>query len=506
VAQAALSDGPHTLYVKATDGVGKTRVTSRSFVVDKTAPTINVISPANGDAVFGPLTIGGTTSDNAGGAGVASVSIGLGKQIDPTNAATLEASTWINTGGTTSWSYSFLNINDYANSTFATNTGDLDGDGIEDAGETWTDLWDFTFYIRAEDSAGAAGDGNISYLTSYQLQIDPKRDRPEITILSPADGSTVGGFVRVFGSAFDSQFVEKVQIAIDANNNGDYTDDVWAEGTLDETDAGVNWYQVNGTTSWNINLNEAGEFDPSVGSTRTIGFKVRAKDYKSVPGDGIYGAEEEASVTFNKDFPQFADINLVSGDTVSGTYGLTGLVRDETDIDRIIWSNEGPLLNNTVIFTNPGGLVPPGAANVTGLETAAATALGITVERLGTGDPDYDPAFPGSYRISVPIDTEAAGLYPGGAGSMSVKITAEDSTTPSPFTNQNLISFSVDNIDPSSLSYTGDTDILGTEAEVAGHRPRHRYRRRNRPGSAVHREPQRRDRPAERRLGKYSRF
>jgi hypothetical protein len=468
VAQAALSDGPHTLYVKATDGVGKTRVSSRSFVIDKTAPTINVISPANGDAVFGPLTIGGTTSDNAGGAGVASVSIGLGKQIDPTNAATLEASTWINTGGTTSWSYSFLNINDYANSTFATNTGDLDGDGIEDAGETWTDLWDFIFYIRAEDSAGAAGDGNISYLTSYQLQIDPKRDRPEITILSPADGSTVGGFVRVFGSAFDSQFVEKVQIAIDANNNGDYTDDVWAEGTLDETDAGVNWYQVNGTTSWNINLNEAGEFDPSVGSTRTIGFKVRAKDYKSAPGDGFYGAEEEASVTFNKDFPQFADINLVSGDTVSGTYGLTGLVRDETDIDRIIWSNEGPLLNNTVIFTNPGGLVPPGAANVTGLETAAATALGITVERLGTGDPDYDPAFPGSYRISVPIDTEAAGLYPGGAGSMSVKITAEDSTTPSPFTNQNLISFSVDNIDPSSLSYTGDTDILGTEAEVQG--------------------------------------
>ncbi len=468
VAQAALADGPHTLYVRATDGVGKTRVSSRSFVVDKSAPTINVTSPANGSAVFGPLTIGGTTSDNAGGAGVASVSIGLGKQIDPTNAATLEASTWINTGGTTSWNYSFLNINDYANSTFSTNTGDLDGDGNVDAGETWTDLWDFTFYVRAEDSAGVSGDGNISYLTSYQLQIDPKRDRPEVTILSPGDGSTVGGFVRVFGSAFDSQFVEKIQIAIDANNNGIYTDDVWAEGTLDETDGGVNWYQVNGTNSWNINLNESGEFDPSVGSTRTITFKVRAKDYKETPGDGIFGAEEEVSITFNKDFPQFADINLISGDTVSGTYGLSGLVRDETDIDRIIYSNEGPLLNNTIIFDNPGGLLPVGGANVTGLETPAAAGLGITVELLGTADPDYDPAFPGSYRIGVPINTEAAGLYPNGAGSMSVKITAEDTTSPSPFTNQNLISFSVDNIDPSSLTYTGDTEILGTAAEVQG--------------------------------------
>ncbi|WP_144083022.1 beta strand repeat-containing protein [Salinispira pacifica] len=468
VAQGSLADGAHTVYIQATDGVGNTRIASRAFTVDKTAPSISITSPADGSAVFGPLTIGGTTADNSGGAGVDNVSIGLGKQIDPTNASTLEASTWIDTGGTTSWSYSFLNINDYANSTFAVNTGDLDGDGVEDAGETWTDLWDFTVYVRAEDSAGLSGDGNVNYLTSYTLQIDPKRDRPEVTILSPDDGATVGGFVRVFGSAFDSQFVEKVQIAIDADNDGDYTNDSWSEGTLDETSDGVNWYQVNGTDSWNINLNENSEFDPSVGSTRTIGIRVRAKDYKQTPGDGIYGAEEEISITFNKDFPQFEGMTLVSGDTVSGTYLLSGLVRDETDIDRIIFSNEGPLLDNTVIFDNPGGLLPPGAANTTGLETAAAAAEGITVELLGTGDPDYDGAFPGSYRISIPINTEAAGLYNNGAGSMSVKVTAEDTTSPSPFTNQNLISFSVDNITPSDLAVTGSTEIIGTAAELQG--------------------------------------
>lgn len=468
VAQGALADGAHTVYIQATDAVGNTRIASRAFTVDKSAPSISITSPADGSAVFGPLTIGGTTADNSGGAGVDNVSIGLGKQIDPTNASTLEASTWIDTGGTTSWSYSFQNINDYANSTFAVNTGDLDGDGVEDAGETWTDLWNFSVYVRAEDSAGLSGNGNVNYLTSYTLQIDPKRDRPEVTILSPDDGATVGGFVRVFGSAFDSQFVEKVQIAIDGDNDGDYTNDSWSEGTLDETSAGVNWYEVNGTDSWNINLNENSEFDPSVGSTRTIGIRVRAKDYKQNPGDGIYGAEEEISITFNKDFPQFADMTLVSGDTVSGTYLLSGLVRDETDIDRIIYSNEGPLLDNTVIFDNPGGLLPVGAANTTGLETPAAAADGIGVELLGTGDPDYDPAFPGSYRISVPIDTEAAGLYNNGAGSMSVKVTAEDTTSPSPFTNQNLISFSVDNIDPSDLSITGDSEIIGTAAELQG--------------------------------------
>jgi hypothetical protein len=468
IAQGDLADGPHTIYVEATDSVGNTRVTSRQISVDKTAPTISVTSPANGTDVYGPLTIGGTAADNAGGAGVASIAVGLGKQIDEGNLA---GSTWTAVPGTTSWSFSFANINDYANTTYSYNTGDLDQDGIEDAGESWTDLWDFTFYVRAIDGAGEGAGGNAAYLTSYTLTIDPKRDRPEVSILSPEDGATVGGFVRVFGSSFDAQFVEKVQIAIDTNNNGDYSDDSWSEGTLDETDAdGVNWYLAEGTTSWNVRLNEASEFDPTgADTTRTITFKVRAWDYKTTPGDGIPGGEVEYSITFNKSFPRFESMSLTSGATVGGTVTLTGLVRDESDIQRIIFSNEGPLLDNTVVFDNPGGLTPPGAAT-TVVDTTPNPYGGpdVTVELLGTSDPEYDAAFPGSYRINVPIDTEAPGLYFDGAGSMSVKVTAEDTTTPSPFTNQNLISFNVDNVDPSSLAYTGDTEIIGTQAELMG--------------------------------------
>lgn len=471
IAQGDLTDGPHTIYVQATDSVGNTTLRSRQVIVDKTAPAISITAPAAGTAVFGPLTINGTTADlGSGAAGVESVFVGLGKQIDPTSEATLEASTWNAVAGTTSWSFSFTNINDYANSSFSYNTGDTDMDGVEDGGETWTNLWDFTFYVRAVDSAGASGDGNIAYLTTYTVQIDPLQDRPEVTILSPDDGATVGGFVRVFGSAFDSQFVEKVQLAIDADDGGtDYTDDIWSEGVLDETDGdGTRWYLADGTTSWNVRLNEAGEFDPvDPETTHAITFKVRAKDYKVAPGDGIYGAEVEYTISFNKDFPQFTDLSLTSGATVGGSVPFTGIVRDETDIQRIIFSNEGPLLDNTVIFDNDGSRTLPVASSVD-VSTAAATAAGITVTLLGTSDPDYDVDFPGSYRFAVPIDTEASGLYPGGAGSMSVKITAEDTTTPSPFTNQNLLSLYVDNLDPSSLTYTGDTEILGTAAELMG--------------------------------------
>ncbi|MFW5685585.1 MAG: Ig-like domain-containing protein [Spirochaetota bacterium] len=462
--QSSLADGPHTIYVQATDSVGNTRVASRQVSVDKTAPTVTIVSPSNGEAVFGPLTIGGTAADNSGGAGVDSIAIGLGKQIDPGD---LEGSTWTSVAGTTSWSFDFLNINDYANTTYSVNTGDTDGDGIEDGDETWTDLWNFTFYVRAVDSAGESGDGNVSYLTSYTLQIDPKRDRPEVTILSPSDGDTVGGFVRVFGSAFDSQFVEKVQIAIDANNNGDYTDDTWAEGTLDETDAGTNWYLADGTTSWSVRLNENSEFNPTgADETRTIAFKVRAKDYKSTPGDGIYGAEVEYSITFNKSFPQFSAMSLESGATVGGTVTLSGLVRDETDLGRIVFSNEGPLLDNTTIFQNPGSLVQETFNQ--DVSSAAATSAGITVEMLGTSDPEFPTGYTGRvYRVNIPIDTEAAGLYPNGAGSMSVKLTAED-VTASPYTNQYLLSLSVDNVDPSDLAYTGAAEIVGTEAELQG--------------------------------------
>lgn len=469
IPQGDLADGGHTIYIQATDSVGNTRVASRQISVDKTAPTIGITAPANGSDVSGPVTIGGTAADNAGGAGVDSISVGLGKQIDPGDLA---GSTWQAVPGTTSWSFDFANINDYANSTYSTNTGDLDGDGIEDAGETWTDLWDFTFYVRAIDKAGEGANGNTGYLTSYTLTIDPKQDRPEVNILSPDDGSTVGGFVRVFGSAFDGQFIDKVQIAIDGNNNGDYSDDTWTEGTLDETAPdGTNWYLADGDTSWSINLNENSEFDPSGDGTRTIGFKVRAWDYKTTPGDGIPGAAEEYSITFNKSFPRFEAMSLSSGETVGGVVTLSGIVRDETDLDRIIFSNEGPLLDNTVIYDNPDptGEATPGATTTT-VQTTPNPYGGadVMVELIGTGDPDYDVNFPGSYRISIPIDTEAPGLYLNGAGSMSVEVTAEDVTTPSPFTNQNLISFNVDNVDPSDLSYTGDSEIIGTSAELRG--------------------------------------
>ena len=485
IAQGDLADGAHTIYVEVTDSVGNTTLASRQISVDKTGPTISTTSPENGSDVFGPLTIGGTASDNAGGAGVASVAVGLGKQIDPDDLA---GSTFTAVPGTTSWSFDFANINDYANTTYSINTGDTDEDGIEDAGETWTDLWEFTFYVRATDGAGEGAAGNTSYLTSYTLTIDPKRDRPEVNILSPDDGATVGGFVRVFGSAFDGQFVDKVEIAIDdsptrtAGDDGimdteddvwvaDYTGKTWDYGGAPFVDDGVNWYTVDGTNSWNVRLNENGEFDPTSGSTRTIVFKVRAKDYKVNPGDGIYGAEVEYAITFNKDFPQFQGMSLTSGETVGGTKTLTGLVRDETDIDRITFSNEGPLLDNTVIYDNPdpSGSATPGATTTTVATTPNPYGgTDITVDLLGTGDTDYDAAFPGSYRITVPIDTTAPGLYDGGAGSMSVKVTAEDVTTPSPFTNQNLISLNVDNVFPSDLTYTGDSEIVGTSAELRG--------------------------------------
>ncbi len=468
IPEGDLADGPHTIYVQATDSVGNTRIASRQISVDKTAPTISITAPANGSDVYGPLTIGGTAADNPGGAGVASIAVGLGKQIDPGD---LEGSTWTAVPGTTSWSFSFANINDYANTTYSVNTGDTDGDGVEEVGETWTDLWDFTFYVRAIDGAGEGAPGNAAYLTSYTVTIDPKRDRPEITVFSPEDASTVGGFVRVFGSAFDGQFVDRVEIAIDANNNGDYSDDTWSEGTevdyAHEAYDGATWYLADGTTSWNVRLNEAGEFDPSGSDTRTIRFKVRAWDYKttpsslSSPGDGIPGGEVEYSVTFNKSFPRFEDISLASGSTVGGTVTLTGIVRDESDISRIVFSNEGPLLDNTVIFDSPGTTVVQSTTNPYG-------GSDITVTPILSGDPDYDAAFPGSYRINVPIDTTAPGLYANGAGSMSVRITAEDTTANNPYTNQNLISFNVDNIAPSDLTYTGDSEILGTEAELMG--------------------------------------
>ncbi|AEJ20126.1 Ig-like domain-containing protein [Gracilinema caldarium] len=444
-----IPDGTRTIYARITDAAGRTTLVSRTVVVDTTGPVVSIIDPVELSSVYGKVTIRGSAEDAT--TQVRNIKIGIGKTVNETN---YEGSPWYPATGTVSWSYTFNNINAYANTTYAVDIGDTDGDGIQDAGETWLNIWRMKVYIRAEDTAGLSGTGNIAYVSSYTLEIDPNRDRPEVTILDPDDGATVGGYKRIFGIAQDGQSIWKVQIAFDINNDGDFTDvdDKWPSisgfnpPSVDENDSSTTaWYVVNGTTSWYQTINLYGEFNPTgTATTKTIKFKVRAWDYKTTPGDGIPGIEVIRTITFDKTVPQYADLSHETNSTVGGSFTITGYVRDESGLQSIIFKHEGPRISSQELIGAPAG--------------------GPRAVLVNSGEPGYVAGYQ-TYRIEVPINTTEAGLFPNSSGIMAVAFDAIDT---SGFHSIQSLSFNVDNIQPTNLTYTAGTEIIGSQAEVQG--------------------------------------
>jgi len=446
---ATIPDGTRTIYARVTDAAGRTTLISRTVVVDTTGPVVTIIDPADLTSVYGKVSIRGSAEDAT--TTVKNIKIGIGKTV---NEADYEGSPWYPATGTVSWSYTFNNINAYANTTYAVDIGDTDQDGVQDAGETWLNIWRMKIYIRAEDTAGLGSTGNISYVSTYTLEIDPNRDRPEVTVLDPDDGATIGGYKRVFGIAQDGQSIWKVQIAFDMNNDGDFTDagDVWPSisgftpPAADESDSSTTaWYVVNGTTSWYQTINLYGEFNPTgTETTRTIKFKVRAWDYKTTPGDGIPGIEVVRTITFDKTVPQYSNISHETGSTVGGSFTITGYVRDESGLQSIIFKHEGPRISSQELI----GALP-------GQPRAVL---------VNSGEPGYVAGYV-TYRLEIPINTTEAGLFPASSGIMAVALDAIDS---SGFHSILSLSFNVDNIQPSLLTYTAGSEIIGTQAEVQG--------------------------------------
>ncbi|TCW62024.1 hypothetical protein C5O22_03025 [Treponema sp. J25] len=446
---ATIPDGTRTIYARVTDAAGRTTLISRTVVVDTTGPVVTIIDPADLTSVYGKVSIRGSAEDTT--TTIKNIKIGIGKTV---NEEDYEGSPWYPATGTVSWSYTFNNISAYANTTYAVDIGDTDQDGVQDAGETWLNIWRMKIYIRAEDTAGLGSTGNISYVSTYTLEIDPNRDRPEVTVLDPDDGATIGGYKRIFGIAQDGQSIWKVQIAFDMNNDGDFNDagDVWPSisgftpPSADESDSSTTaWYLVNGTTSWYQTINLYGEFNPTgTDTTRTIKFKVRAWDYKTTPGDGIPGIEVVRTITFDKTVPQYADISHETGSTVGGSFTITGYVRDESGLQSIIFKHEGPRISSQELIGAASG--QPRAVLV------------------NSGEPGYVAGYM-TYRLEIPINTTEAGLFPASSGIMAVALDAIDS---SGFHSILSLSFNVDNILPSNLTYTAGSEIIGTQAEVQG--------------------------------------
>ncbi|NBF40718.1 MAG: hypothetical protein GVY14_09910, partial [Spirochaetes bacterium] len=493
---SGIADGSVDVRVSVTDNSGLTSTATRTIIVDNTVPDISYLSPLETSIVNGDVEVRGTASD--AGSGLTGVEYEIGYNADGTGWQPVSGSlfSWTIelTGSNRIDLYAgrAATVNDTTDLITVTDHGFSNDDeafvnwsGDQPTGLVATDENDPYYIINAtqdtfqlsESPGGAAvdvtapgtgvrvsnashdadNDGiwalpivfrvtdeatnqRITTENEYVLQVDPTGDIPDASVVYPDPDSTLGGSIRLSGSAVDDDGVAGVYMQIDVDGDGDYDAsdiaDMDGDGDGDATDVGLggDWYNggtgqlVDGTVSWNKTINESGEFNPVGGGPdpRPINFRVRARDVNGL--DGPWTASQLIYV--DDDVPQIgssqpltleeqstgATLPYIADRWLKGSWNLTGSIEDESGIADITISGDvtGSLSGNPSWFTE-----------------------------------DVD----GNYTFDIPVTTGASG------GRLSFTITATDESTPQQQTSA-AVSVQADNQAPTSNAYTGETPIV----------------------------------------------
>ncbi len=145
----SVSDGSHTIYVRATDSNTLARIDFVDVTVDNTDPTVAITSPADGGYVCATVNIAGTANDADGGS-IALVQVRI---EDGVGAPVVD---WTTASGTTSWTY------------------DWDSTGLNG---------DYTIKAQSTDSVG-----NTSAVESITIHVD--NTAPTMPEAYPGNGWT----------------------------------------------------------------------------------------------------------------------------------------------------------------------------------------------------------------------------------------------------------------------------------------------------------------------------
>ncbi len=355
-------DGYQEVTIKVTDTADLETTRTVQINVDNTAPTVNIDSHAAGDQVKGEIVLKGTTD------GAASLRYAVASSdsaaIDWTTAPEFVGTSFV------SWRIYFdgksvvgethgRTMNDYLVSLGLTSY-----EAIKD--NSYTALTDLFIYLRAVDECG---NENVQKL---KLVVDPQGDRPTAKITYPErDNETLGGTIRVTGTAEDNSKVSAVYVQIDPDYNGETVAPKLAQTdwdtvntkfgtsyTLESFGSGTavqNGFKATGTLSWNFSLNTKGEFDPSTG-TRQIALRVYAVD-----DGGNISQPVERIITVDKDTPligsseklylrkyansdgsgtPIASVEYTDGMWINGSWYLEGSVEDASGIKTLTVTNE----------------------------------------------------------------------------------------------------------------------------------------------------------------------
>lgn len=283
------------------------------FMVDNTAPTINISSPGPNDEVTGEVSIAGQATDE-GGAGNPTINFLIPTSAQKTAQAAsgktdleyyktlpVSAGNWIGkiAGEKTPAAFEYLfngNVNDNASLDIYTKSDTSNTYGLTADSEG---IYSVPIYFRSQDALG-----NINVI-KFTAKYNPDADKPKTEISYPSaanyQGSnqfvTLGGTIRVTGSVTIpslSTTPEKVYIQI-SDDDGNFDSD-------DKTKA-INTYQCTVKTVANV--------ASDIGKTVT-GFTTTALS------DAWWGIEAvRSSNAWSYNLNQNGKLNVTTGDKIN---------------------------------------------------------------------------------------------------------------------------------------------------------------------------------------------
>lgn len=426
------ANGSAQIAVTAKDKAGLEGKGIEQITIDTEAPTVKIVSPttAVSDAITGAVTIKGIAQDNAS-------SISRVQYLIPTVAqAKLEktvenfkAANWKDIGNSGSWEIQFASGAAESPDSILYYVGAKENNtnvyAVEQYGSDEENLWKVPVYFQVTDSCGNSAvratykDSNSNEEKPLFVIVDPDGGKPKAWINSPEEGSTTSGLVTIYGGASDDISVDKVQIQIDANGDGNFDSEdfdlinsdtgIWA-GTEAKQNLGGSasdwWISANGTNSWKRAIN-TDKIAKSSDGKKYLRFRVRAYD-GDTPTPQTRGWSKVVSVNIDSEVPVIKDLKVVQfgAGVTADSSTVTGLT-PITEREYI----SGMYISNIMEKSN-------GTFYLVGTVTDNQRVKTITFEKQTTSSsvPNIDLGISkevsnskASYNLCVPLKTEQSG-------------------------------------------------------------------------------------------------
>ena len=440
ISGSGYKDGQLAISVTAEDSAGLFNKDMMNITIDKTVPTVKIVSPttAISDAVSAAISLKGTVLDNAS-------SIERLMYTIPKKGVEDEAQEWKDVGTASSWEIKFASgAPDSTDSLVYYVTAKNGGDFAYQITASGTEnIYKVPIWFKAKDSAG-----NIGIIKDQYVFADSEGGKPKAWINSPEEGATTSGVVTIYGGAIDNVSVSKVCVQIDANNDGNfdgsdfnYIKNTWTtdkdelKTSLQESQSEQSdWYILaNGTNSWKLNVDS--DQIPEKDGSKNLRIRVKAVDSDSLSREWT----EPITVKIDSETPVIKNLKLVqygSGVTpvdssvpVTEREYISGMYISNVSVEnKGKWYLVGEVSDNQSV------------SSITFEMITSSTQNNIRLESEDEIKPNAS-----TYNLQVPLKTDESGVISyairakdNNTGETTVSVTINiDSTAPSLYNTSN---------------------------------------------------------------------